>query len=94
MPASLTPVTNTSPLSAVVVISGGTMTNVSVNGVTVGAGAGTYTVPAGQAITFDLHGRADVDVVAANSVRVPGVPARGAFTGTDVTVKLQDLRTT
>ena len=52
VPASTTPVTNTSPLPASVVISGGTLSNVSVNGVTVGSGDGTYTVPAGATIAI------------------------------------------
>jgi hypothetical protein len=52
VPASLTPVTNTSPLPATVVVTGGTVTNVAVNGVNVGTGDGTYTVPSGQAITL------------------------------------------
>ena len=52
VPGSTTPVTNTSPVAATVVITGGTMTNVSVNGLTAGAGAGTYTVPAGGFIAL------------------------------------------
>ena len=52
VPGSTTPVTNTSPVAATVVITGGTMTNVSVNGTTVGTGAGTYTVPAVGTITM------------------------------------------
>lgn len=52
IPTSTTPVTNTSPLPASVVISGGTMTQVIVNGVQVGTGAGTYIVPSGQTISM------------------------------------------
>lgn len=52
VPASLTPVTNPAGQAMQVVITGGTMTNVSVNAVTAGAGAGTYTVPAGGFITL------------------------------------------
>lgn len=42
--------TNTYPVS--VVVSAGTLTNVAVNGVTVGTGDGTYLVPAGGAISI------------------------------------------
>jgi len=52
VPASLTPVVNVTGQAMQVVITGGTMTNVTVNGVTVGAGAGTYTVPAGASIVM------------------------------------------
>jgi hypothetical protein len=52
VPASGTPVTNTSPLPATVVVSGGTVSNVVVNGVSVGTGDGTYTVPSGQVVTL------------------------------------------
>jgi len=46
-PATGVPVTNpsTTAIQAVIAANGATITNVSVNGVTVGAGAGTYTVP-------------------------------------------------
>lgn len=50
VPASGTPVTNTSGTNVQVVITGGTMTAVIVGGVTVGTGAGTYQVPAGATI--------------------------------------------
>jgi hypothetical protein len=43
-PTSTTPVTNTSPLPATVVISAGTISAVFVNGIQVGTGDGTYVV--------------------------------------------------
>jgi hypothetical protein len=52
VPATTVPVTNTSPLPATVVVTGGTVTSVAVNGVSVGTGDGTYTVPSGQAIAL------------------------------------------
>lgn len=52
VPLTTVPVTNTSPLPATVVVTGGTVTGVAVNGVSVGSGDGTYTVPSGQAITL------------------------------------------
>lgn len=56
VPLSNTPVTNTSPLPASVVISAGTLTAVLVNGIQVGTGDGTYIVPSGQtiAITYSV----------------------------------------
>lgn len=52
IPASTTPVTNTLGQTAMVTIAGGTITNVSVNGATVGTTAGTYPVPANQTISI------------------------------------------
>ena len=52
VPASTVAVQNTNPAPVTVVITGGTMTAVLVNGVTVGTGAGTYTVPAAGAISM------------------------------------------
>jgi hypothetical protein len=43
--------TNTYPVSVVIGANGATITNVSVNGITVGTAAGTYTVPAFGAIS-------------------------------------------
>lgn len=51
VPASNTPVTNTSPLPAQVVVSAGTVSAVFVGGVQVGSGDGTYQVPAGSTIS-------------------------------------------
>src|SRR6185437_10768681 len=50
VPASGTPVTNTFNDAVQVVISGGTMTQVIVDGVQVGTGAATYQVPSGGTI--------------------------------------------
>jgi hypothetical protein len=52
VPASTTPVTNTTGQQVSVAITGGTMTNVSVNGSTVGAGAGNYQLPPGGTISM------------------------------------------
>lgn len=49
-PASNTPVTNTTGFPIRVTITGGTLTNVLVNGVSVGVVAGTYGVPIGGTI--------------------------------------------
>lgn len=52
VPASLAPVVNVTGQAMQVVITAGTMTNVTVNGVTAGTGAGTYTVPAGASVVM------------------------------------------
>lgn len=49
-PASTVPVQNTNPFPVRVVITGGTATVTQVNGVTVGAGDGTFIVPSGASI--------------------------------------------
>lgn len=52
VPASTVAIQNTNQFAVQVVITGGTMTAVIVNGITVGAGAGTYTIPANGAISL------------------------------------------
>lgn len=52
VPATTVAVQNNNPYAVTVVITGGTMTAVVVNGVTVGAGAGTYIVPAAGSISM------------------------------------------
>lgn len=90
VPASGTPVTNTSPLPATVVISGGTMTAVIVNGITVGSGAGTYTVPAGQAIQLTYTVAPTWTWTLQSAFGAQAYLQVTAFTGTDVTVHVQD----
>ena len=90
VPASTVPVTNTSPLTATVVISGGTITNVSVNGVTAGAGAGTYTVPAGQTISITYTVAPTWTWTLATAFGGQAYLQVFSFAGTDATVKLQD----
>lgn len=52
VPASTTPVANPSTLTLTVVITGGTLTQVIVNGVQVGSAPGTYTVPGQGSISI------------------------------------------
>jgi hypothetical protein len=52
VPASTVAVQNTNVVPVTVVITGGTMTAVVVNGVTVGTGAGTYVVPVAGTISM------------------------------------------
>ncbi len=90
VPASNTPVTNTSPLPATVVISAGTLTNVLVNGVSVGTGDGTYTVPSGGtiAITYSVAPTWTWTLVTAFGAQA--YLQVFSFAGTDATVKIQD----
>lgn len=90
VPASTVPVTNASPLTATVVISGGTISNVSVGGVTAGSGAGTYTVPAGVTISITYTVAPTWTWTLSTSFGFQAWLHVTAFTGTDVTVKLQD----
>jgi len=90
VPASGAPVTNTSSIPVTVVISGGTMTAVVINGVTVGTGAGTYTLPAGQSITLTYTVAPTWTWTAVTAFGAQAYLQVTAFTGTDVTVKIQD----
>lgn len=90
VPASTVGVLNGTSLTATVVISGGTMTNVSVNGVTVGTGAGTYTVLAGQTITMTYTVAPTWAWTLATAFGLQAYMHAFAFTGTDCTIKLQD----
>lgn len=89
VPASTAPVTNTSPLPATVTVSGGTVSNVSVNGVTVGSGDGTYTVPAGQAITLTYSSAPTWTWLLGTAWGAQAYLQVTAFTGTSVTAKVQ-----
>lgn len=90
VPASGTPQVNTSPLPVQVVITGGTMTAVVINGVQVGTGAGTYVLPAGQSITLTYTVAPTWTWAAQTTSGAQAYLQVTAFTGTDVTVKIQD----
>jgi len=90
VPASTVPVTNTSPLTATVVISAGTLTNVSVNGVTAGTGDGTYTVPPGQTISITYTVAPTWTWALASPFGAQAYLQVFGFAGTDATVKIQD----
>jgi len=90
VPASGAPVKNTSSIPVTVVITGGTMTAVVINGVTVGSGAGTYTLPAGQSITLTYTVAPTWTWTAVTAFGAQAYLQVTAFTGTDVTVKIQD----
>ena len=89
VPASGTPVTNTSPVPATVVISGGTVTNVVVNGISVGTGDGTYTVPSGQSITLTYSAAPTWTWTLQTAFGAQGYLQVVKFTGTSVTVTIQ-----
>ena len=90
VPLTTVPVQNTSGLPYSVVVSGGTVTLVTVNGTSVGTGDGTYAVPAGASIAITYSAAPTWTWTAAP-------PAYGAqaylhvfgFTGTDATVAIQ-----
>ena len=89
VPASGTPVTNTSPLPATVVISGGTVSNVVVNGVSVGTGDGTYTVPSGQAVTLTYSAAPTWTWTLQTAFGAQAYLQVTQFTGTSVTATVQ-----
>lgn len=89
VPGSGTPVVNTSPLPATVVVSSGTVTNVVVNGVSVGTGDGTYTVPAGQPITLTYSVAPTWTWTLGTSWGAQAYLQVTQFTGTSVTVTVQ-----
>lgn len=90
VPASGTPVTNTSPLPATVVVSGGTGTNVTINGVAQGTFNGTYTVPAGQTISLTYTVAPTWTWTLQTAFGAQAYLQVFAFTGTDATVTIQD----
>lgn len=90
VPASGTPVTNTSPLPATVVVSGGTGTNVAVNGIAQGTFDGTYTVPAGGTISLTYTVAPTWAWVLQTAFGAQAYLHVSAFAGTDVTVTIQD----
>lgn len=89
VPLTTVPVTNTSPLPATVVISAGTLTNVSVSGVTVGSGDGTYTVPSGGTIAITYSVAPTWTWTLQTPYGAQAYLQASAFTGTDVTVTVQ-----
>lgn len=52
VPATTVPVVNNTGQYVAVAVIGGTMTNVSINGATAGAGAGNYSLPPGGSIAM------------------------------------------
>lgn len=66
------------------------MTAVVINGVTVGAGAGTYTLPAGQSITLTYTVAPTWTWAAQTTYGAQAYLQVTAFTGTDMTVQIQD----
>lgn len=90
VPATTVPVTNTSPLPATVVVSGGTVSNVAVNGVTAGTGDGTYTVPAGGTITLTYSAAPTWTWTLQTAFGAQAYLQVTAITGTSVTVAVQD----
>lgn len=90
VPGSGSPAANTSPLPATVVVSGGTVSNVVVNGVSVGTGDGTYTVPAGQSITLTYSVAPTWTWTLQTAFGAQAYLQATGFAGTSVTVTVQD----
>lgn len=90
VPLSTVPVSNTSAMPMTVVISGGTVTTVLVNGVSAGSGDGTYTVPQGGTIAVTYSAAPTWTWTAVTAFGAQAYLHVFAFTGTDATVKVQD----
>ena len=90
VPASGTPAVNSSPMPVSVVVSGGTVSNVVVKGVSVGTGDGTYTVPQGASITLTYSAAPTWTWTATTAYGAQAYLQVMAFTGTDATVTVQD----
>lgn len=90
VPLTTVPVTNTSPLPATVVVSGGTGTNVSINGVLQGTFDGTYTVPPGGTIALTYSVAPTWTWTLQTLVGAQAYLQVTSFTGTSVTVAVQD----
>lgn len=88
--ASGAPVTNPSPMPVSVVVTGGTVSNVVVNGLSVGTGDGTYTLPQGAAITLTYSVAPTWTWTATSAFGAQAYLQVISFTGTDATVTLQD----
>ena len=89
VPASGTPVTNSSPLPVQVVVTGGTVTNVAVNGATAGTGDGTYTLPAAGSITLTYSAAPTWTWTAQTGFGAQAYLQAAALTGTSATVTVQ-----
>jgi len=90
VPASNVTATNTSPLPATVVVSGGTVSNVKVNGVSVGTGDGTYTVPSGATIAITYSAAPTWTWTLQTAFGAQAYLQVTQITGTSVTVAVQD----
>lgn len=89
VPASTVAATNPANIPATVVISGGTVTNVSINGVTAGSGDGTYTVPNGGTIAVTYSVAPTWTWSWNTGFGGQGYLQVAAFTGSSVTVTIQ-----
>jgi hypothetical protein len=89
VPASGTPATNPARIPATVVISGGTVSNVAVNGTSVGTGDGTYTVPGGATIAVTYSVAPTWTWTWQSAFGGQAYLSVGAFTGSSATVTLQ-----
>lgn len=89
VPLSGTPVSNTSPAPVTVTITGGTVSNVVIGGVSVGTGDGTYTLPAGASITLTYSVAPAWTWTVQTSFGAQAYLQAISLAGTDVTVTIQ-----
>lgn len=92
VPASTVPIQNPNPYPVKVVISGGTLTAVTVNGITVGTGDGTYLVPAAGSIsiTYSVAPTWVWSYGASGSLQSSGAPL-ALYTTSDETAQSRNL---
>lgn len=89
VPASGTAAANTTRLPATVVISGGTVTDVVVNGATAGSGDGTYTVPGNGTITLTYSAAPTWTWTLQSPYGAQAYLQAAALTGTSATVTIE-----
>lgn len=89
VPATTVPATNPARIPASVVVAGGTVTNVSVNGLSVGSGDGTYTVPGGGTIALTYSAAPTWTWTWQSVYGGQAYLSVAAFTGSSATVTLQ-----
>lgn len=90
VPATTVAATNPARIAATVVVTGGTVTNVVVNGVSVGTGDGTYTVPGGATIALTYSAAPTWTWTWQTLYGGQAYLQAIAFTGTSATVTIQE----
>lgn len=89
VPGSGTPVPNPSSVPITVVVTGGTVTNVVINGVSAGSGDGTYNLPPGAPITLTYSVAPTWTWTAGTAFGAQAYLQATALTGSTATVTIQ-----
>ena len=89
VPASTVAATNPARIGATVVVTGGTVTNVAVNGSSAGTGDGTYTVPGGGTIAITYSAAPTWTWTWGTAFGGQAYLSVAAFTGSSATITLQ-----